>query len=367
MDQICPLDSRRGFADVEFENTIIPTWLLRAEYYPRITTKWLQDLAIEFIFNFNADHIYNQDIALGNDVGGLWAPNLRFPDPTAPMGEIRIGSDISDIKMPSRFSYKGYEYALRLKGVVYDTMVTLNGFYGFDNSPIVKFADPANPYPVATTDPSGKLILHPNWTGKYPRFRFIGATASRDVPFIKVSALGNVAPVVRLEAFYAFNNTFSDALTTVYTADWDKFKQFDEFRIALGVDWKIKIPMLNQRAYFFISPQVYLRRVDISGPEDWYDTALTRVGKYNWTTSLFVSTMYLNAKLTPSFFWLHDQEFGSDFFRLQATYDWSENWRFTLGSLFFNAKELATMKAGNSFDLFTNKSQLFFKVTYKWS
>ena len=60
-----PLDSRHGLGDVEFENTIIPIWLLRAEFYPRITTKWLQDLAIEFVFNFNADHIYNQDIRLG--------------------------------------------------------------------------------------------------------------------------------------------------------------------------------------------------------------------------------------------------------------------------------------------------------------
>ena len=34
MDQINPLDSRRGFGDVEFENTIIPIWLLRSRILP---------------------------------------------------------------------------------------------------------------------------------------------------------------------------------------------------------------------------------------------------------------------------------------------------------------------------------------------
>ena len=50
MDQINPLDSRRGFADVEFENTIIPIWLLRTEYYPRISTSWLQDFGLGIRF-----------------------------------------------------------------------------------------------------------------------------------------------------------------------------------------------------------------------------------------------------------------------------------------------------------------------------
>lgn len=367
MDQINPLDTRRGFADVEFENTIIPIWLLRAEYYPRITTKWLQDLAVEFVLNFNADHIYNQDIRLGNDDGGIWAPNIRFPDPAVPSGVDRVGSAIDEVDVPGRFNSKGYEYALRLKGVVYDTIVTLNAFYGYDNSPILKFANPANPFPVVTVASDGSPLLHPNFVGKYPLFRFFGMTASRDLPFLKASSLGNVAPIFRFEAFYAYKNTFSDALSTIITPTFNKFKKFDEFRAALGFDYKIKWPLLNPRAYFTISPQIFYRHIALSGPEDWYDTTQTKMGKDNWISSLFLSTTYFNAKLAPSFFWLHDFYYGSDFFRLQTTYDWSSHWRFTLGALLFSARELPAFKANNSFDLFTNKNQLFLKVTYKWS
>ena len=366
MDQINPVDSRHGLGDVEFENTIIPIWLLRTEFYPRVQTKWLQDLAFEFVFNFNADHIYNQDIRLGNDGGGIWSPNIRIPDPTAPFGEVRVGSDISDIDEPGRFNHKGYEYAFRVKGVAYDTILTLNAHYGYENSPILKFADPTNPFPVVTVASDGKLILHPNWTGKYARFRFVGITGSRDLPFLKSSSLGNVAPVVRLESFYGYKNTFSDALSTIYTPTWNKFKQFDEIRTTMGVDWKVKIPALNQRAYFGISSQVFLRWINLSGPEDWYDTTLTVMGKYNWYTTLYLSTTYLNAKLVPSFFWMHDFYLGSDWFRIQALYNWSNHWVFTLGTLLFSARDLPAFKANNGFDLFTHKNQIFFKLTYKW-
>lgn len=364
MDQINPLDVRHGLGDVEFENTIIPIWLLRTEFYPRISTKWLQDLAFEFVFNFNADNIYDQGIRTGNDGGGIWAPNIRIPDPTAPFGEVRVGSDISDIEQPGRFNHKGYEYAFRAKGVVHDTILTLNAFYGYENSPIVKFADPTNPFPVVTVASDGKLLLHPYFAGKYPLFRFVGMTASRDLPFLKATSLGNVAPVVRLESFYAYKNTFSDFFST--PPSYNIFKKFDEVRAAMGIDWKVRIRPLNERAYFFISPQIYYRWINLSGPQDWYDTAVTKVGKNNWTGSLYLNTLYLNAKLTPSFFWLHDFYFRSDLFRLQMTYDWSSSWRFTLGALLFSAKDLIDFKTNNSFDLFTNKNQLFFKITYKW-
>ena len=371
MDQINPLDTRRGFADVEFENTIIPTWLLRADFYPRVTAKWLQDSAIEFVWNFNADHIYDQGIRLGNDEGGIWSPNIIIPDPTSPTGQVRVASQIGTYDTPSRFSSKGYEYALRLKAVIYDTVVTLNGFYGYENSPISKFANGANPFPVVTSASNGDPLLHPDFTGKYPRFRFFGMTASRDIPFLKTSALGNVAPVMRLETWYAYKNTFSNALSTFTPPppSPNTFEKFDEFRAAVGFDWKIKVAALNPKAYFAISPQIYFRWIDLPSPHDgdWYDTSLTKVGKTMWQGSLILSTTYFNAKLAPSFAWLHDFYYNSDFFRIQTTYDWSSNWRFTIGALLFRGTDLPDFKANNGFALFENKNQLFFKIMYKWS
>ncbi len=376
IDQINPLDSRRalGLNDIDFDYTPIPIWLIRSEYHPGISTKWLQDLAFEFVFNPNADFITDQGVPLGNNEAGIWAPNIRFPFP-APGGEARIGSAISDIKKPGNFNYRGYEYAFRVKGVAWDTIFTLNAFYGRENSPIVKLAPPGFIFdPILASD--GTQIIHPVFTGHYPLFRFIGATASRDVPFLKAPFLGNIAPSVRLETFYAFKNTFSDALSTFDSQN--TFKKFDEFRAAINIDWKIKIPLLNPRATFFINPQVYYRRVggftgdspSRPGP-DWFDTALTRVGRNNWLATLYLSTVYFNAKLTPSFFWIHDFEFQGDYFLPQVMYDWSTNWRFTLGALIWAGDKLpgwenGSFKSNNGFELFKHKDQIFFRVTYRW-
>ena len=375
MDQINPLDSRRalGLNDIEFDYTPIPIWLIRSEYHPGITTSWMQDLAFEFVFNPNADNIHDLGVPLGNDEAGIWAPNIRIPDPTAPGGEVRIGSVTSNIEDPGSFNRKGHEYAFRVKGVVKDAIVTLNAFYGKENSPIVKFAPGFFGPPTLASD--GKLNLHPLFEGKFPRFRFIGATASKDIPFLKAPFLGNVAPVFRLETWYAFNNTFTDALSTFNSRN--TFKEFDEFRAAINIDWKIKIRALNQRANFFINPQIFYRRVGgFSGPSpsgpDWFDTAITRVGKHNWLATLYVDTVYLNAKLRPSIFWIHDFEFGGDYFLPQAIYDWSTNWRFTLGALIFAGKKLpgwenGSFKSNNGFDLFKHKDQIFLRATYRWS
>jgi hypothetical protein len=379
IDQINPLDSRRalGLNDIEFDYTPIPIWLIRSQYDPGISTKWLQDLIFEFVFNPNADFITDQGTPLGNNEAGIWAPNIRFPDPTVPGGEDRIGSAVQDINKPGSFNPKGYEYAFRVKGLLWDTLVTLNAFYGRENSPIVKLAPPFFiPGPALASD--GTLILHPVFTGHYPLFRFIGATASRDIPFLAAPFLGNVAPIFRFETWYAFNNTFTDALSTFNSNN--TFKKFDEFRAAVSIDWKIKIPFLNQRANFYINPQVYYRRVggftgdspNGPGQPDWFDTALTRVGRNNWLTTLYISTVYLNAKLTPSIFWIHDFEFKGDYFLPQLMYDWSTNWRFTLGALIWAGNkqpgwENGSFKSNNGFELFKHKDQVFFRVTYRWS
>ena len=76
IDTINPLDSRRGFGDFEFETTVIPTWLIKTEYYPDAKPDWLQDLGIEYVLNPNADFIPTQPLQFGNNEGGIWGPNL---------------------------------------------------------------------------------------------------------------------------------------------------------------------------------------------------------------------------------------------------------------------------------------------------
>ena len=187
MDQINPVDYRRGFADVEFENTLIPTWLLRSEFYPRISTKWLQDLAFEFVFNPNATWIPNQDILLGNDDGGIWAPNIRYYAPGTPGNMIRIGSANYDVHKPNTWSEEGFGYAFRAKGVVEDFIISLNYYYAPDHSPVLKSKN-KQPIPPSVAE-DGRLIIHPALFGRYPLFRYVGLTATRDIPFLKYTPI----------------------------------------------------------------------------------------------------------------------------------------------------------------------------------
>lgn len=345
MDQINPLDQRRGFADVEFETTIIPTWLARVDYYPKIKASWLQDLGFEFVFNPNAEFIPDQGIQPGNDVGGIWAPNVLIPGPF-PRGEAHLGSTFNDIIKPKAFNSDGYEYAFRVKANLMGSIITLNYFYGLDNDPVTLNA-PLPPKVGMASD--GRLIVHPFLTGKYPLFRFAGATFSRDVTALRASFLGDVAPVVRVEAFYAFSDTFAGS--------FNRFVKSDEFRGAIGLDWKVKIPFLNARTYFAISPQFYWRRIiDYPSIEE-----ISGLKKDNYQSTLGINTSYFHNKLTPSFFWLRDWRTQSDMFRLQLIYDHDYHWHFTVGALLLDGS-----KRGQGFELFDNKDQVYFKISYKW-
>jgi hypothetical protein len=355
MDQINPADFRRGFADVEFENNVIPIWLVKSEFYPKTNISFLQDLALEFTWNPNVTFIGDQNPLFGNDDGGIWNPNVRFPDPTAPGGEVRFGSAIYNPNKPANWSSNGYEYAFRAKGVINDFIVSLNYFYGLDNSPVFKFTGD----PGVSVASDGKLLLHFPIDTEFKRLQFAGLTASRDIPFLASSALGGVAPIFRFEGFYAFGTTFET------NAVPDEWKKSDEIRAGLGIDWKIKVPFINPKANIFISPQVYYRRImDIKldpGVDAWTDAQQNFIEKNNWNTSLYINTPYLNAKLIPSFFWLHDFVWDSNFYRAQVTYDWSSSWRLTAGYVWLDGN-----KPNYGFEPFANKDYAFMKLSYKF-
>jgi hypothetical protein len=345
MDQINPLDQRRGFADVEFETTLMPIWLIRAGYSPPLNTGWLHDLGVEFVFNPNAGFIPDQPIRSGNDEGGVWAPNILIPG-RFPYREAHLGSANTDIDEPHPFSLEGFEYGLRIKAVVLDSTVTLNGFCGLDNDPVTRMVRP----PLITRASDGRAIVHPFLEGKYPSFRFIGATFSRDIAPLKASILGGVSPVLRLEAFYAFNNTFATTINT--------FERSDEFRWAAGLDWKVSVPFLNPSAYFSLSSQFFQRRI-VDYPSNH---GLAGLEKNNYQATFLARTSYFNAKLVPSVFWMRDITNGGDFFKAEVLYDYTHYWRLTAGGLFFRGG-----RKGVGFEPFDNKDQGYFKVTYRWS
>jgi len=358
MDQINPVDYRRGFADVEFENTIIPIWLIRSEYYPRwVHISWLQDLALEWVFNPNVTWIPNQDIRFGNDDGGIWAPNIRVADPTTPTGKDYIGSFLYNIDKPGAFRQFGN--ALRIKGVVEDTILTLNYYNALDHSPIL--ATGSQP-PIVTIAEDGRLDIHEFEFGHYPRLQYVGMTASRDLPFLKYTPIGGIAPVFRFETFYAFKETFLNPTTNI-------FVQSDELRMGIGIDWKIKWNLLNPKAFFTISPEFIFRHltdlpsgVKPGGEVQYEDTATNFLKRNNYQWTLSISTTYLNAKLSPSIYWWRDCTQKSDFYRFQVTYAWSSHWLATLGLVLLDGQ-----RKNIGFEPFDNKNYIDLKVTYKWS
>lgn len=363
MNQVNPIDQRRGFADVEFESTIIPTWLLKTEYYPKLHSTWLQDLGLEFVWNPNITFIPNQTIQPGNDKSGIWAPNARIDGPFFPGGEMHIGSaDDYNVQKPKSLSSEGFDYGARLKGIVADTIVTLNYWYGTDKSPTI-FNAPLPPRIELASD--GKLLLHPNFMGRYDLFRFAGFTLSRDIPPLKSSALGGVAPTVRLEAFYLFNNTLANTQTTSF----GQLDKVDEIRWALGVDWKVKVPFINPASGIRIMPQFYHRKI-LAYPNgkdliDHDNQAL--LDPNNYMTTLMIDTSYMNNKLTPSFFWMRDINRRADLFRYQLVYDYSNKWRYTAGAVIMRGSDhMNNGVMNNSFEFFANKDNVYFKVSYKW-
>jgi hypothetical protein len=63
----------------------------------------------------------------------------------------------------------------------------------------------------------------------------------------------------------------------------------------------------------------------------------------------------------PSFFWLHDFNWNSNFYRAQATYDWSSKWRYTLGCVWLDGN-----KPNYGFEPFANKDYVFGKISYRF-
>jgi len=207
------------------------------------------------------------------------------------------------------------------------------------------------------------MIFHLARDGYYARFKMAGFTITRDFENLYISALGGVAPVLRLEAFYGFDNTFETVLPGYLQAGFEKH---DEIRYAIGVDWKVKINWLNPRAYFMISPQFYHRiiRDYPSGPEptlSQYGGAVP-VEDDNYMTSLMILTTYFHNKLEPSFFWLEDRTNHAGFFRPQLKYEYSDKWNFTLGAVIINARK--RMIPG--FHALENKDHIYFTVGYRF-
>ena len=374
MDQINPTYDARGFADVEFETTVIPIWLMRADYWPDMGAVGgaFQDLGIQLVFNPNAQFIPYQGLAVGNEVGGIWAPNYILPtaavDPTPPGGggltdmigpefRARISSDVEDL---DEWDSDNFEYGIKIRGVVGDHTFTLNGFYGRSNIPnetltgVVMDPDFGFAIPLITIDSDGMPSMTLTTAGKYFRQKFVGFTYNYDLKFLRSSALGGVSPFLRLETMYEFDHTFVDDNANF---GYGGYVESDYWKNGLAIDWKIKIPALNSKAYFTVMPQFFYNRV-MDYKSAWaLSDAGSGVEEDMWTSGLLIETAYFNARLKPSIGWLHDFNGKADIILPSLTWVRNYRWTYSIDALFVDDRET---------DLFDHKNYIGCKVTYNW-
>lgn len=349
LDQINPLDSAYGIGDVEFETTIIPIWLVRTDYSPPIQLSWLQDLGIQFVFNPNADFIPDRALEPGNDAGGVWAPEFRIVTGAPyPDDMIYLGSFVSDVEEPDDFDSDFFEYGLRIRGIISGWSFSLNGFYGRDNSPVTRYVPPYELYSAAY---DGRTILGLVEEGFYPRQKFVGVSLNKEISAIQITALGGVAPVMRLESMYEIDAVLTDANM--------EFVESDRFSAGVGFDWKFKLRFIPQRAFFELVPQFiyqkYLDYPDVGVKDNAHE-------EDRWETAVFLSTKYMNARLHPYVVYVYEHEFDSNFWILKLTYTWNQNWETTLGATILDGKE----NEANGLDAFENKDQITFKIRYQF-
>ena len=370
MDQINPLDQRRGFSDVEFESTIIPIWLVRTEFWPQINLSWMEQLGFQFVFNPNAEWISDQNPTTGNERGGIWSAAYLYDNPAynpdIPLLSIGtpkmyVGELWETIEKPERWNEDGFEYGVRMSVMTHGNMLTLNGFYGRENSYVEVLkgfvVDPVltellgEPVPGFGTASDGTSIFYPVYEGYHPRQKYVGLTWTSDLPFLRSSLLGGVTPLLRMEVKYQFDKVFKDK-------DEIFFYKSDFLDTGIGIDWKTKIYALNPRAYFTIMPQFFFNRI-LDYPSDFELWDLPDENYY--TATLVVSTSYMNGKLIPQVAWANDINRRANLILPSLSYSYSREWNFKLEAGIMMGKEENT-----GFWLFRNKDYIAVKAKYSW-
>lgn len=351
MDVINPVDQRRGFSDIEFENTIIPIWLLDSQYVLRTGFGPVQNMVFQFVFNPNADFIYDQGGQYGqtgNENAGLWSPNIRIPiGGPFPHDVLLMGEQHQSLDTPDQWDPDGFEYGVRIEAVMFDMLCTLNGFYGRENHPVWVGSGP----PTFSTTYDGRTLLHPTVAGYFARQKFVGMTLGWDVPWLRSSALGGVAPFFRVEAKYQFDSAIMDANQT---SIWET----DEIQWALNLDWKVKIPFLNDRSFFTID-QTFYERILQDYPHG-YDLFANQSAE-NYTYVVMVRTLYFNEKLGPTVAYIRDITNQSNYLQTTLTYKPGSEWTFVIGAAFLDGNELE-----KGFGALDEKDNIYCKITYQF-
>ncbi|MBT8342729.1 MAG: hypothetical protein HKP58_04540 [Desulfatitalea sp.] len=356
MDQINPLDGRRGLSDVQFETTIIPIWLVKAEYFVPNPPSWMQSFGIEFVFNPNAEFIPSYSGSPANQIAGIQAFNVMLGP------GMRFGN-ANSAPEPDTWDSDGWEHGIRLKSIIGDSIVTLNYFNGITNDP-VGLVRGVGPAPAEFQADPDNLIMDAVLDAEYVDQQFVGMTLAHEFSSARVASLGGIAPVLRMEAFYGIDSVYGTSGKVITGTAADGFLQVqeahDEVKLAFSLDWKIKVPLLNPDSGITVSPQFIWHHI-LDYPSNYnLAQSVFIFQENNYTTSLLLTTNYLHGKLTPMVFWMHniygDEKW--DMLVASLTYDPDPVWSFKLAH---------TMVSGDMVGEFLgHKDNVTFTVNYRF-
>ena len=109
-----------------------------------------------------------------------------------------------------------------------------------------------------------------------------------------------------------------------------------------------------------ISPQIFNRKI-LNAPDTGLTSTTGAVRDDNYQTSLMMNTSYFHNKIVPQVVWVRDILQRANMFILQCTYERSDVWNYTLGTVLFNGA-----KTGEAFAALTNKDHIFCTVGYRF-
>ena len=343
-DLINPTDQNRGFSEIELDTLFIPIPLIRADYDVDISSGLFSDINFQFVFNPNPDFIGNQGTFYGNDEAGIWAVNLLTDFGFGPW---RIGRQDVDLDEPN--GSDGFEYGLRISGIIgSNTLFSVMGFYGRANTPVTTFGAALAPDSFTVFDDDFNPIVNVDDVGYYPRQKYVGFALASQLP-IKVTSLGGVEPVVRLEGSYQKDNVFFDFNTF-------DFVESDQFVLGFNTDYKIRVPWQKQFIYFFFETQ-YNNILDYKSTWDISVNSIYRDDFLNYYA--YVSTGYFRGEWEPSIAWYALDDANVQIWTPGLTYYRSDTWKYALKANIFTGTDIRNWG-------FQNKNNIVFKVTYQF-
>jgi len=158
----------------------------------------------------------------GNQLRPIIVPlSTEFPVP-ALNKVLTLPINIKEAEKP-KTSLQNSEFGLKLSGYFSKLDVSLYGFYGWDDIPLmnykVTFGNPQPPYPAM---PNGLEV-----SGKYERMVMFGADA----------ALPIGETVIRMEAAFFPKRHFQKSVESILSGSKEFSEKHDEIAALVGIDW----------------------------------------------------------------------------------------------------------------------------------